>query len=188
MTSSFIPPHGGYHNLLSCKKAQIVYDATLYFCGRFYLRPDRTIDRMVLAARSGKQNIVEGSRASGTSKETEIRLTGVARVSFEELLEDYRDFLRVRGLLEWPPGHPYTKRMRELNGQPGADYETFRKGIEHADPEISANVVMGLIKVTTFLLDRQLEQLEHSFSEEGGLRERMTAARLTEHSKRKRDI
>ncbi|NTU86584.1 MAG: four helix bundle protein, partial [Chlorobiaceae bacterium] len=71
---------------------------------------------------------------------------------------------------EWPQGHPYTKRMRELNGQPGADYETFRKGIEHADPEISANVVMGLIKVTTFLLDRQLERQEHSFPEDGGLR------------------
>ena len=183
MTGLFIPHHGGDHNLLSCKKAQIVYDATVYFCNRFYLRPDRTIDRMVQAARSGKQNIVEGSQASNTSKETEIKLTSVARASFEELLEDYRNFLRVRGLHEWPPGHPYTKRVRELNGQPGADYETFRKGIEHADPEISANVVMGLIKVTTFLLDRQLEQLEHSFPEEGGVRERMSAARLTERSK-----
>ncbi len=188
MTGLFIPPHAGYHNLLSYQKAQIVYDATVYFCNRFYLRPDRTIDRMVQAARSGKQNIVEGRQASGTSKETEIRLTSVARASFEELLEDYRDFLRVRGLQEWPPGHPYTKRMRELNGQQGADYETFRKGIEHSDPEISANVVMGLIMVTIFLLDRQLEQLEHSFPEEGGVRECMTAARLTEHSKRKRDI
>lgn len=185
MTGSFIPPHGGYHNLLSCKKALIVYDATVYFCNRFYLRPDRTIDRMVQAAHSGKQNIVEGSQASGTSKETEIKLTSVARASFEELLEDYRDFLRVRGLQEWPPGHPYTKRIRELNGQQGADYETFRKGIEHADPEISANVVIGLIKVMTFLLDRQLSTLEHAFLEEGGLRERMYNARLTEHSKGK---
>jgi len=185
MTGSFISPHGGYHNLLSCKKAQIVYDATVYFCGRFYLRPDQTIDRMVPAARSGKRNIIEGSQASGTSKETEIKLISVARASFEELLEDYRDFLRVRGLQEWPPGHPYTKRMRELNGQPGADYETFRKGIEHADPEISANVVVGLIKVTTFLLDRQLQQLEQDFPEKGGLRERMFDARLNARSKGK---
>ncbi len=170
MTGSFISPHGGYHNLLSYQKALIVYDATVYFCDRFYHRPDRTIDRMVQAARSGKQNIIEGSQASGTSKETEIRLTNVARASFEELLDDYRDFLRVQGLQEWPPGHPYTKRLRELNGQPGADYETFRKGIEHADPEISANMVMGLIKVTTFLLDRQLQQLEQAFSEKGALR------------------
>ena len=170
MTGSFIPPQDCYHNQLSRKKAQIVYDATVYFCNRFFLRPDRTIDRMVQAARSGRQNIVEGSQAPGASKETEIRLTSVARASLEELLEDYRDFLRMQGLQEWPQGHPYTKRMRELNGQPGADYETFRKGIEHADPEISANVVMGLIKVTTFLLDRQLEQQEHSFPEDGGLR------------------
>lgn len=185
MTGSFIPPHGGYHNLLSCKKAQIVYDATVYFCNRFYRRPDRTIDRMVQAAHSGKQNIVEGSQVSGTSKETEIRLTNVARASLEELFEDYRDFLRVRGLQEWPPGHPYTKRLRELNGQPGADYETFRKGIEHSDPEISANVVMWLINVTTFLLDRQLQQLEQDFPEQGCLRERMFDARLNARSKGK---
>jgi len=188
MTGSFIPPQDCYHNQLSRKKAQIVYDATVYFCNRFYRRPDRTIDRMVQAARSGKQHIVEGSQASGTSEETEIKLISVARASFEELLEDYRDFLRVRGLQEWPQGHPYTKRMRELNSQPGADYDTFRKGIEHADPEISANVAMELIKVTTFLLDRQLQQLEKSFPEEGGLRERMHNARIVERSKRKGDI
>ena len=91
---------------------------------------------MVQAARSGKQNIIEGSQASGTSKETEIKLTNVARASLEELLADYRDFLRTRGLEEWPRDHPYAKRLRSLNRQPDATYETFRKGIEHPDPEI----------------------------------------------------
>ncbi len=96
MTEGFISPHGGYQNLLSYRKAQIVYDATVFFCGRFVDRRSRTHDQMVQAARSGKQNIVEGSMASGTSKETEIKLTNVARASLEELLEDYRDFLRTR--------------------------------------------------------------------------------------------
>ena len=90
----FIPPHGGYQNLLSYQKAQIVYDATVYFCARFLSKKDRTYDQMVQAARSGKQNIVEGSQISGTSKELELKLTNVARASLEELLDDYRDFLR----------------------------------------------------------------------------------------------
>src|SRR5271166_4747478 len=93
----FIPPHGGYEDLLSFQKARIVYDATVKFCERFVNPRDRTYDQMVQAARSGKQNILEGSQASGTSKETEIKLVNVARASLEELLEDYRDYLRVRG-------------------------------------------------------------------------------------------
>jgi four helix bundle suffix protein len=183
MTERFIPPHGGYQNLLSYQKAQIVYDATVRFCERFLNKRDRTYDQMVQAARSGKQNILEGSQASGTSKKTEIKLTNVARASLEELLEDYRDFLRVRRLEEWTRDHPYTKRLRELNRQPGADYDTFRKGIEHPDPAIAANVIIGLIKVTTYLLDRQLNQLEKAFVEEGGLSERMTRARLNERAR-----
>src|SRR5512145_3067143 len=94
----FIPAHGGYQKLLSYRKAEIVYDATVRFCDRFFNPRDRTRDQMVQAARSGKQNIIEGSQASGTSKETEIKLTNVARASFEELLADYRDFLRLRGI------------------------------------------------------------------------------------------
>jgi four helix bundle suffix protein len=186
MTSKFIPPHGGYKALLSYKKALIVYDATVYFCGKFLKKRDRTVDQMVQAARSGKQNLLEGSQASGTSKKTEIKLTSVARASQEELLEDYRDFLRVRGLKEWPREHPYTKRLRELNRQPDADYETFRKGIEHPDPAIAANVIIGLIKVTTYLVDRQLDHLETVFVETGGLSERMTRARLDYRGKAKR--
>src|SRR5271157_923031 len=99
-TERFIPPHGGYEKLLSFQKARIVYDGTVRFCGRFLKSTDRTRDHMVQAARSGKQNILEGSQASGTSKETELKLTNVARASQEELLEDYRDFMRARKIEE----------------------------------------------------------------------------------------
>ncbi len=174
----FIPVHGGYAELRSFQKARIVYDGTAKFCERFVDRRSRIHDQMVQAARSGKQNILEGSKASGTSRETEIKLTNVARASLEELLEDYRDFLRVRGIAEWPREHSHTRRLRELNRQPNANYATFRKGIEHPDPVIAANVMIGLIKLTNYLLDQQLRRLEQDFLKEGGLRERMTRARL----------
>ena len=140
--AGFIPPHGGYKNLLSYQKTEIVYDATVYFCKRFLDKRDRTCDQMIQAARSGKQNVVEGSQASGTSKETEIKLTNVARASLEELLTDFRDFMRQRGIQEWDKDHPYALRLRELNRQANANYETFRKGIEHPDPAICANVIV----------------------------------------------
>jgi four helix bundle suffix protein len=184
MTEGFIPPHGAYHKLLSHQKAEIVFDATVYFCDRFIDRRSRTHDQMVQAARSGKQNIIEGSMASGTSKEMEVKLTNVARASLEELLADYRDFLRTRGLQEWSRSHPYVLRLRELkNRTPDANFETFRKGIEHPDPAISANVIIGLIHLTNYLLDRQIKQLETAFLKEGGLRERMTQARLQSRKK-----
>ena len=182
MSQHFIPPHGGYENLLSFQKARIVFDGTVRFCERFVDSRSRTVDQMVQAARSGKQNILEGSRASGTSKETEIKLTNVARASLEELLEDYRDFIRLRGIEEWPPDHAYTLRLRKLNRVPNAGYDTFRKGIEHPDPAIAANVMSGLIKLTNYLLDQQLRSLEQAFLKEGGLRERMTRARLSTRS------
>jgi four helix bundle suffix protein len=185
MAEHFIPPHGGYEDLLSFQKARIVYDGTVRFCERFLEKRDRTCDQMVQAARSGKQNILEGSRASGRSKETEFRLTNVARASLEELLEDYRDFIRLRGIEEWTKEHSHTRRLRQLNRQPSADYETFRKAIEHPDPAIAANVMIGLIKLTNYLLDPQLRQLEEAFVKEGGLRERMTHARLVERAKHK---
>jgi four helix bundle suffix protein len=174
----FIPPHGHYERLYSYQKAEIVYDATVYFCKQFLHKRDRTYDQMVQAARSGKQNIVEGSQVSGTSKEMEFKLTNVARASLEELLTDYRDFLRSHKLSEWPRDHRFTHRLRELNRKPGANYETFRPGIEHADPEISANVIIGLIKLTNYLLDQQLRALEQAFLENGGLREAMYQARV----------
>ncbi len=186
MPEHFIPPHGGYENLLSFQKARIVFDGTVRFCERFVDKRSRTTDQMVQAARSGKQNILEGSRASGTSKETEIKLTNVARASLEELLEDYRDFIRLRGIEEWPKDHSHTLRLRQLNRTPNANYDTFKKGIEHPDPAIAANVMIGLIKLTNYLLDQQLRQLEEAFVKEGGLRERMTRARLAERAKQNR--
>lgn len=185
MPKGFIPPHGGYADLLSYQKAEIVYDATVHFCNRFLDKRDRTRDQMIQAARSGKQNIIEGSMASATSTETEIKLTNVARASLEELLADYRDFLRSRNLEEWPRDHPYTARLRQLNRTPGANYETFRKAIEHPDPAICANAIIGLIKLTSYLLDQQIRRLEKDFLEKGGLRERMTRARLAERDKQR---
>ena len=176
--SGFIPAHGGYQNLLSYQKSQIVYDATVYFCNKYLDRRDRTVGQMVQAARSGKQNIIEGSQASGTSKEMEIKLTNVARASLEELLEDYRDFLRVRNIPEWQKDDTFTRQLRELNRTPNASFETFRNGIENDDPFICVNMIIGLIKVTTFLLDKQLKTLEQEFLKSGGLKEAMTRARL----------
>ena len=186
MPNRFIPPHGGYQSLLSYQKAEIVYDATVYFCKRFYRRMDRTVDQMTQAARSGKQNIAEASMASGTSKATEIKLTNVARASLEELLIDYRDFLRTRNLTEWLKDHPYSMHLRKLNRRPSADYSTFRKGIEHQDPEISANVIIGLIKVTCYLLDQQIKRLEKDFLSQGGMRERMMHARINHRNRQKK--
>jgi four helix bundle protein len=130
----FIPKHGGYRKLVTYRKAEIIYDATFCFTGRYFSTFDRAIDQMVQAARSGKQNIAEASMASATSKQTEIRLTNVARESLEELKIDYEDFLRSRKLLQWHKEHPYALRLRELNRIPDATYETFRKGIEHENP------------------------------------------------------
>jgi four helix bundle suffix protein len=183
MSEGFIPPHGGYKQLLSYQKSEIVFDATVFFCDRFVDKRSRTHDQMIQAARSGKQNIIEGSMAAATSKETEIKLTNVARASLEELLADYRDFLRVRGLQEWPKDHAYAVRLRELNKTPDSTYATFRKGIENPDPAVAANVIIGLIRVASYLLERQLRYLERTFVKEGGLRERMTRARLDERRK-----
>jgi four helix bundle suffix protein len=182
----FIPQHGGYKNLLSYKKAEIIYDGTVYFCKRFFPKDYRTTDQMVQAARSGKQNISEASIASATSKETEIKLTNVARASLDELLNDYKDFLRTNKFKEWEKNHPYVVRLRELNKDPNGNYETFRKGIENKNPEICANVLIGLIKVANYLLTNQLKQLEKAFLKEGGLRERMTRARLQQRNKRQK--
>lgn len=182
MAKGFIPTHGGYQKLLSYQRSEIVYDATVRFCKRHFHPRDRTIDQMVQAARSGKQNIAEGSMASGTSKEMEIKLTNVAKASLGELLEDYRDFLRTRDIPEWEKSHPYAKRLSDLLRTPNANYDTFRKAVEHEDPAISANAILGLTKVTIALLGRQVKQLEEAFITEGGLRERMTRARLDERA------
>ncbi|HIQ20498.1 MAG TPA: four helix bundle protein [Planctomycetes bacterium] len=183
MSEGFIPTHGGYRKLLSYQRAEWGYDATVRFCQRWFRRGDRTIDQMVQAARSGKQNIVEASLASATSKESEIKLTNVARASLEELAEDYRDFLRLRGVAEWHRDHPYARRLSELLSTPGATYATIQKAVEHPDPAIVANAILGLIKVTCYLLDRQIRRLERDFLAQGGIRERMTRARLQRRSR-----
>ncbi len=183
MSEGFIPKHGGYQNLLSYKKALIVYDATVFFCDRFIDKRSRTHDQMVQAARSGKQNIVEGSMASGTSKETEIKLTNVARASQEELLEDYRDFLRTRGFVLWDKNSRAALFVRKLGSDKNVSYETYRTYIESRPPEVVANIIICLIHQTNYLLDQQIRQLEQAFVKEGGLRERMTRARLDERRK-----
>ena len=181
----FIPVHGGYRNLFSYQKAEIIYDGTTYFTNRFLHKYDRTVGQMVQAARSGKQNIAEGSMASATSKETEIKLTNVARASLEELQIDYEDFLRTKKLPLWDKNHRLVARLRELNKSvPRPTYDIFRNAIEHENPEICANTMITLIKITTYLLKQQIRQLEIAFLKEGGLRERMTRARLEERRKK----
>jgi four helix bundle suffix protein len=183
MPEKFIPPHGGYENLLSFRKARIVYDGTVRFCERFLDKRDRTREQMVQAARSGKQNIIEGSQASGTSKEIEIKLMNVARASLEELLEDYRDFLRVRGLPLWDKNSREARFVRGLGNHEDSSYETYKTYIETRPPAVVANILICLIHQTNYLLDQQLRQLEKAFLKEGGLRERMTRASLSERSK-----
>ena len=122
---SFIPQHGGYRNLITYQKAEIIYDSTIYFTKRFFTKYDRTVDQMVQASRSGKQNMAEGSIASATSKETELKLTNVARASLEELLIDYEDFLITNKLQIWAKDHKLALRFRELNRAPNATYETL---------------------------------------------------------------
>ena len=174
----FLPPHGNYAELLSYQKAEVVYDLTFRFCERFLKRGDRTIDQMVQAARSGKQNIVEGSKASVTSKEMEIKLTNVARASLEELLVDYQDFLRVRDLKLWPKDSKEAQYVRRLGNKSHVTYETYREFCETRPAEVVANIALCLIHQTNYLLDQQLRRLERDFVKEGGLRERMTRARL----------
>ena len=181
-----LPPHGGYENLLSFQKARIVFDATVRFCDRFVNPRSRTHDQMVQAARSGKQNILEGSRASGTSKETELKLTNVARASLEELLEDYRDFLRTGGHAQWDKNSREALFVRRLGARKDPSYDTFREFIETRPGPVIANIVINLIHQTNYLLDQQIRRLEQDFLEQGGLRERMTRARLAARTHQQR--
>jgi four helix bundle suffix protein len=184
MTDGFIPAHGGYEDLLSYRKSLIVFDATKLFCKRFLNPRDRTIDQMVQAARSGKQNIIEGCMASGTSKETEIKLINVARSSLEELLEDYRDFLRTRDAVLWEKNSKEALFVRKQGRSSDESYATYRSYFETRPPNVFANIVICLIHQTNYLLDQQIRQLEKAFLKEGGLRERMTRARLAARQNR----
>lgn len=174
---SLIPPHGGYRSLKSYQTAEIVYDSTAVFCDRFIDKRSRTHDQMVQAARSGKQNIAEGSMASGTSKKTELKLIGVARASLEELLLDYQDFLRQKGLKVWGKEHEQAQKIRELAHEKNRSYTTYRTYVECSPPEVAANTLICLIHQANYLLDQQLRQLEKQFLEEGGFTERLYKAR-----------
>ena len=182
-----ILPHGNYQELLSYQKAEVIYDLTFRFCEKHLKRGDRTIDQMVQAARSGKQNIVEGSKASGTSKEMEIKLTNVARASLEELLEDYRDYLRVRDLGMWDKVSKEAKYVRTLGNKSHTTYETYREFVDTRSAEVVANIAICLIHQANYLLDQQIRRLEQDFLKEGGLRERMTKARLQAREQQRRD-
>ena len=179
----FIPPHGGYGKLLAYRKSEIIYDATVRFCDRFIDRKSRTHDQMVQAARSGNKNIAEGSQVSGTSKEGEIKLTNVARASLEELLGDYRDYLRQRGFTQWDKNSREALYVRKLGARNDESYESYRSFMETRPAETVANILICLIHQANYLLDQQLKKLEQDFLRGGGLRERMTRARLAVRAK-----
>jgi len=174
--SGVIGAHGGYRELKSYKGAEIIYDATVAFCDRFVDKKSRTHDQMVQAARSGKQNIAEGSMASGTSKKTELKLVGVARASLEELLLDYEDFLRQHSLPLWEKGHPKAQAIRKLAYAENKSYSTYQSYLR-SDAETAANALICLIHQTNYLLDQQLRQLDKQFQKEGGFTERLYRVR-----------
>ncbi|MBP6440710.1 MAG: four helix bundle suffix domain-containing protein [Caldilineaceae bacterium] len=189
-----IPQHGGYRNLKSFQVAQLVYDVTVRFCDRYIEKRSRTHDQMVQAARSGVQNIAEGSQVSGTSKKMELKLTNVARASLEELRLDYEDFLRQRGLALWERNDPrrqalvarrcttadqvaaWVKEIHGQDGQNGPDGQSILS-IESIYPELSANAVLVLIGVACALLDRQIAAQAAAFEQEGGFTERLYRVR-----------
>lgn len=180
-------PSGGYRRLRSFQVAEIVYDGTVSFCDRFVNKRSRTHDQMVQAARSGRQNIAEGSRASATSSQTELRLVNVARASLDELLLDYEDYLRQRKLPQWSKDDPQAREVRAVGKTNGADQsdqtdrsnaKVYDRWLTHTDPAVVANALICLIHQTNYLLDRQIAGLERQFIEEGGYSERLAAARL----------
>ncbi len=176
-----IPPYGGYRKLRSFQSAQLVYDGTVVFCNRFVDKRSRTHDQMIQASRSGVQNIAEGSMASATSKKTELKLTGVARASLEELLLDFEDFLRQRGLRIWDKNSPqalavrkrYQSNTSDSSDRSGESDPSDPYGIAIATPEVAANTLICLINQASFLLGRQLQRLEQQFLSEGGFSERL---------------
>jgi restriction system protein len=191
-------PSGGYRRLRSFQTATVIYDATVSFCDRFVDKHSRTRDQMVQAARSGRQNIAEGSRASAASSQTELRLVNVARASLEELLLDYEDFLRQRGFRLWAKDDAEAKEVREVGkGLPtdptdptdptradAARRAVYAPWLDHGAPAVVANAVICLIHQANFLLDRQIAELETSFVQEGGYSEQLAAARIRQKKKR----
>ena len=190
-------PSGGYRDSCSFQTATIIYDATYWFCEKFLDPRSRTVDQMVLAARSGRQNIAEGSRASATSSQTELRLLNVARSSLEELLLDYEDFLRHRRLKQWAPDSPEAMAVRQVPRRVKQDqtdladltdqarWASYAQWLEHDGPAVRANALICLINQADYLLDQQIAALEKRFVEGGGYSEQLAAARLAERNRRK---
>jgi restriction system protein len=172
-----IPPHGGYQDLQAYQMAEIVYDATVAFTKLYVDKKSRTVDQMVQAGRSGKQNIAEGSMASGTSKKTELKLVGVARASLEELLVDYKDFLRQGEVEPWSKDHVKAVFIRKLSYRSNRSYKTYKTYVEDKGPVNAANTLICLIHQTNYLLDKLLRALEKGFVEEGGFTEKLYRVR-----------
>ena len=180
-------PSGGYRKLRSFQATTIIYDATVSFCARFVDKRSRTVDQMVQAARSGRQNLAEGSRTSATSSQTELRLVNVARASLDELLLDYEDYLRQHKLAQWKMDDPQARAVRDVGksqGQP-PDAGGYAAWLAQPDPAVIANAVICLIHQANYLLDRQIAGLERQFINEGGYSERLAAARIEERQKQR---
>lgn len=177
MPEVFLHNNGGYRKLRVYKISEIIYDITYHFAHSYLSKGDRTIDQMVQAARSGKQNIAEGSEASTTSRETEIKLTNVAKASLEELLIDYQDYLRTHGLTVWSSQHPRYQPMRDYAASPRLENEYSSLMLRLSDEEV-ANLCITLINQATYMLRRLLEAQQRQFVVHGGIREQMTRARL----------
>ena len=174
----FLPQSGNYQDLLSYRKSEIIYDLTFRFCEKHLKRGDRTIDQMVQSARSGKQNIAEGCKASITSAEMELKLVNVARASLEELLLDFQDYLRVRDHALWDKNSKEALYIRKLGRTPDESYENYRQFMDTRPPEVLANIAICLIHQANYLLDQQRRRLEKDIIKKGGIREQMTKARL----------
>jgi len=188
-------PSGGYRKLRSFRTTSVIYDATVSFCDRFMDKRSRTVDQMVQAARSGRQNIAEGSRASAASSQTELRLINVARASLDELLLDFEDFLRQRGLPQWAKDDPQALAVRALAKQDRtdpsdrtdrSDQGPYSPWLNSDDPAVVANAIICLIHQANYLLDRQIAGLERQFIQEGGYTERLAAARIEERGRQRR--
>ena len=174
---TFLPQHGHYRHLRVYQVTEIIYDITFYFTQQYLGKGDRTIDQMVQAARSGKQNIAEGNQAAATSSETEIKLTNVAKASLEELLDDYEDYLRVRNLPQWGNLHPRYEKMRQYARSEQIKKDYAEKVKQMNDEEI-ANLCITLIHQATYMLHKLLVTMQDRFVKEGGIKERMFQSRM----------
>lgn len=176
--NELIPIRGtNYKKLLSYQKSDLIFQITYFFCSNFLSKGDRTVDQMIQAARSGKQNIIEGCAASTTSAKTEIKLVNVAKASLRELLEDYEDFLKTRNKRQWEKGSIEYETMRKL-GREHNDADFFMEIVKTRPPEVIANMAIILINQADYLLFRQLQRLSDDFINEGGFSEKMARLRL----------